>query len=64
VVRAGHRRRGRAAGVAVTLPGGNELLERVVAVAVTLDVWEILWLAAAALAGVLLAVRAWRRSRG
>jgi len=50
--------------VAVTLPGGNELLERVVAVAVTLDVWEILWLAAAALAGVLLAVRAWRRSRG
>jgi len=50
--------------VAVTLPGGNGLLERAVAVAVTLDVWEILWLAAAVLAGALLALRAWHRSRG
>jgi hypothetical protein len=49
---------------AVTLPGGNELLERAVAVAVSLETWEILWLAAAVLAGALLTLRAWHRSRG
>ena len=48
----------------MTLPSGNELLDRAVAVAVSLDVWEILWLAAVALAGALLALRAWHRSRG
>ena len=56
---------GRAAEVvAVTLPSGDALLELAVTVAVNLEMWEILWLAAAALAGALLALRAWRRSRG
>ena len=48
----------------VTLPSGDALLELVVTVAVSLEMWEILWLAAAVLAGVLLALRAWYRSRG
>ena len=48
----------------VTLPSGDALLELAVTVAVSLDRWEILWLAAAALAGVLLALRAGHRSRG
>jgi hypothetical protein len=49
---------------AVTLPSGDALLELAVAVAMSLDLWEILWLAAAALAGVLLALRVGHRSRG
>ena len=48
----------------VTLLSGDALLELAVTVAVSLDMWEILWLAAAVLASVLLAFRAWRRSRG
>jgi len=48
----------------MTLPSGDALLEFAVTVAVSLDLWEILWLAAAVLAGVLLALRAWHRSRG
>ncbi|HZO25282.1 MAG TPA: hypothetical protein VFH48_04725 [Chloroflexota bacterium] len=48
----------------MTLPSGDVLLERAVAVAANLEMWEILWLAAAALAGALLALRAWHRSRG
>jgi hypothetical protein len=46
------------------LPSGDVLLERAVAVAVSLEMWEILWLAAAVLAGALLALRAWHHSRG
>lgn len=48
----------------MTLPSGDVLLELAVTVAVSLETWEILWLAAAVLAGALLALRAWHRSRG